>query len=264
MRAFFCDGIACDGFIWKYLWEDLARTLPLTHWHYRGHGRSAMPADPDRIDIPAHADDLTTVRKYVGDPPCVIIGHSMGVQVALEHYRQRPEGVRGLVLICGSFGRVTSTFHGVPVLEHALPKILDAVLKRPNVARAIWSRIPPDIALNLALKWGEIDAEKIRPEDMMPYLSHIAHLDLPMFLRMLRAAGEHSAEELLPEVNVPALIIAGERDTFTPSYLAERMANRMPDAELLMIKHGTHVASIEQPELVDERIAEFIRARVLR
>ena len=24
MRAFFCDGILCDGFIWKYLWNDLA------------------------------------------------------------------------------------------------------------------------------------------------------------------------------------------------------------------------------------------------
>jgi pimeloyl-ACP methyl ester carboxylesterase len=264
VRAFLCDGIACDGFIWKYLWDDLSKVVPLTHWNYRGHGRSAPPADPDRLDITAHGDDLSTVRRFVGDPPCVLIGHSMGVQVCLENYRLQPEKVRGVVLICGSFGRVTETFHGVPILQHVLPRLLTAVLKRPNVARAIWSRIPADVSLNLALKWGEIDAEKIHPEDIMPYLKHVAQLDLPMFLRMLRAAGEHTAEGLLPEVNIPTLIVAGERDTFTPAYLAEQMAMRMPSAQLLMVKHGTHVAAIEQPELVDERIADFIRSRVLR
>ncbi len=264
VRAILCDGIVCDGFIWKYLWDDLAPTVPLTHWHYRGHGRSAAPADPDRIDIPAHADDLTTVRRFVGNPPCVLIGHSMGCQVTLENYRQNPEGVRGIVLICGSFGKVTQTFHGVPVLQWVLPKLIDAVLKRPDVARALWTRIPPDAALKMALRWGEIDPERIHPDDMMPYLRHLTHVDLPMFLRMLRAAGEHTAEDLLPEVNIPVLVVAGERDSFTPSYLSERMAREMPQAELLRVPGGTHVASIEQPELVDERIAEFLRNRVLR
>jgi pimeloyl-ACP methyl ester carboxylesterase len=79
----------CDGFIWKYLWDDLAPTVALTHWHYRGHGRSAAPVDPDRIDISAHADDLSAVRRHIGNPPCVIIGHSMGCQVALENYRRK-------------------------------------------------------------------------------------------------------------------------------------------------------------------------------
>jgi pimeloyl-ACP methyl ester carboxylesterase len=263
VRAILCDGIVCDGFIWKYLWDDLAPVLPLTHWHYRGHGRSAAPADPDRIDIAAHAEDLTTVRQFVGNPPCVIIGHSMGCQVALENYRQNPEGVRGIVLICGSFGKVTETFHGIPILQWVLPGLLDNVLKRPNLARAIWTRIPPDTALKLALRWGEIDPARINPDDMMPYLRHMTHVDLPMFLRMLRAAGEHSAEDLLPEVNVPALVVAGEKDTFTPAYLAKRMAREMPQGELLMVEGGTHVASLEQAPLVDARIAEFIRGRVL-
>jgi pimeloyl-ACP methyl ester carboxylesterase len=262
-RAFLCDGIVCDGFIWKYLWDDLAPVVPVTHWHYRGHGRSAAPADPDRIDIPAHADDLSTVRRYVGNPPCVLIGHSMGCQVALEGYRQNPEGVRGIILICGSFGRVTETFHGVPILQWILPKLLGAVLRRPNVARALWTRVPPDTALKMALRWGEIDPERINPDDMLPYLRHMTHVDLPMFLRMLRAAGEHTAEDLLREVNVPVLVVAGERDSFTPSYLSERIAREMPRAELLRVERGTHCASIEQPELVDGRIIRFLRERVL-
>ena len=258
-----CDGVLCDGFIWKYLWDDVAPAIPLVHWHYRGHGRSAAPVDPDRIDIAAHAEDLGCVRDHVGDPPVVLFGHSMGCQVALEAYRQRPARVRGLVLLCGSFGNVTSTFHGVPMLELVLPKLLDLALKAPEVVRAVWSSIPPQLALKIALKAGEIDPARVHAEDILPYLSHMTHVDFPMFLRMLRAAGEHTAADLLAHVEVPVLVVAGDRDTFTPSFLASEMAEAMPRAELLMVAGGTHVAPIEQPELIDARILQFLRDRVL-
>jgi pimeloyl-ACP methyl ester carboxylesterase len=84
-----------------------------------------------------------------------------------------------------------------------------------------------------------------------------------MFLRMLSAAGEHSAEDLLGTVTVPTLIVAGEKDTFTPAYLAEWMAEKIPGAELFMVRPGTHVAALEQPEVVRDRITEFLRAKVL-
>ncbi|HEU4532878.1 MAG TPA: hypothetical protein VFS00_02125, partial [Polyangiaceae bacterium] len=61
-RAIFCDGILCDGYIWKYLWAAVAARLPVAHWHYRGHGRSSPPADPARVHVADHADDLNRVR----------------------------------------------------------------------------------------------------------------------------------------------------------------------------------------------------------
>lgn len=263
VHAILSDGILCDGFIWKYVWDELAPLVPLIHWNYRGHGRSAPPADPNRIDIGAHADDLDAVRRHVGDPPCVLFGHSMGCQVALEAYRRRPEKVRGLVLLCGSFGNVTSTFHGVPVLELILPKLLDIAQKAPDVVRAVWSRLPPRLALKIALKVGEIDPERVHPEDVLPYLSHMTDVDFPMFLRMLRAAGEHTASDLLAKIEVPVLVVAGERDTFTPAFLATAMTEALPHGELLMVEGGTHVAPIEQPALVDARIKRFLKERVL-
>jgi len=263
VHAILSDGILCDGFIWKYLWTDLADTLPLVHWHYRGHGRSAPPADPNRIDIPAHAEDLGAVRRHVGDPPCVLIGHSMGCQVALEAYRQRPERVRAMALLCGTFGNMTATFHGVPLLDLILPKLLDMAEKAPHVVRAIWSRLPPGLSLKVALKAGEVDPERVHSEDMLPYLLHMTHVDFPMFLRMLRAAGKHSAGDLLGRIEVPVLVVAGERDTFTPAFLAEAMAEAIPTGELLMVRRGTHVTPIEQPELVNARITSFLRDRVL-
>jgi pimeloyl-ACP methyl ester carboxylesterase len=214
--------------------------------------------DKARIDIPSHAADLKAVRDYLGDRPCVLIGHSMGTQVALEEWRRYPANIRGLVLVCGSFGKVTQSFRGMPILDMILPKVMDIVDKQPDIVRALWSRIPPEVALRAALLARDVDPSHVRREDIMPYLKHMTHVDFPMFLRMLRAAGDHSAEDWLSEVAVPTLVVAGEKDTFTPASLSTAMAERIPGAELLMVGGGSHVAPIEQPEVVGGRIRAFV------
>jgi pimeloyl-ACP methyl ester carboxylesterase len=262
VTAILTDGIACDGFIWKYLWDDLARHVDVAHWHYRGHGRSGRPENPEAIELEEHAHDLDAVRKAIGDPDVVLFGHSMGCQVALEAYRLRPEKVRGLVLACGSSGRITHTFKGTNVLAQYLPRVIERVDAHPDIARAIWSRVPPEIALRLALLTGEVDSAAIDPADLLPYMKHMVVMELPMFLRMLRSAGDHSAQDLLPSVDVPVLVIAGDRDSFTPPRYAEEMAAALPKGELLMVPGATHVVPIERKELVSERIEKFLRERV--
>jgi pimeloyl-ACP methyl ester carboxylesterase len=262
LTTILCDGICCDGYIWKYLWEDLAPLSRLCHWNYRGHGRSAPPRDPDRIDIAAHADDLDRVRSHIGDGPVVLVGHSMGCQVILEAFRQRPANVRGLVLICGSSGRVTHTFHGTDLLARALPGLVQFTEAHRGLMRGIWSRIPLEAALKVALTTGEVDKNHLRPEDFMPYLQHVAHMDLLLFLRMLRAAGEYSAEDFLPTIDVPALVVAGKADTFTPYPLAEKLSSAMPKGELATVPRGTHVAPLEQRELVGRWLVRFLRERI--
>jgi pimeloyl-ACP methyl ester carboxylesterase len=253
-----CDGILCDGFIWRYLREELRAVAPVVHWNYRGHGRSGDPVSP-RVDIAQLADDLAAVRAAHRTPRTVLVGHSMGCQVALEHALSYPEGIEAIVLICGSFGRVTHTFHGTPLLGMVLPQLIETVLKFPEVARAFWSRVPPELALKIALATGEVNAERINPADMLPYMQHMTHVDLPLFLRMLRGAGEHSAWDRLRTLQVPVLVVAGERDTFTPAFLARAMSEEIPRGEMLFIPGGTHVASLEHHAFVDAKILEFLR-----
>jgi pimeloyl-ACP methyl ester carboxylesterase len=256
--ALLCDGIACDGFIWKYLWESLATRTRVAHFHYRGHGRSKAPADPANIRVENLAADLASVREALrgpdgSKPEVVLFGHSMGCQVVLEHMRAHAEGVRGIVLICGAPGRVTHTFKDSDALARFLPRAIEAVDKHPRLARALFGSVPPEISLRVAMATGEIDKDLMDPRDLLPYLEHMVDIDLPMFLRMLQAAGEHTAEDLLPAVRVPALVIAGDRDSFTPSRLAEQMAAALPNGELCMMS-ATHVAPLEQRVLVEEKI----------
>ena len=73
----------------------------------------------------------------------------------------------------------------------------------------------------------------------------------------------HDATDLLPSVRVPTLVVAGERDLFTPLARSEEMAKAIPGAELLVLQGGSHAALVEQPETIGAAVEKFLRAHGL-
>ncbi|MGB5695506.1 MAG: alpha/beta hydrolase [Polyangiales bacterium] len=256
------DGIGCDGFAWRYLGPRLARHHRVIHWHFRGHGRSGPPLDRDRLSIEDLSRDLRNVCDYLEAERPVIAAHSMGVQVALEYHRQNPDGVAALILMCGTFGRITTTFHGTDMLDRVLPSVIRAARTFPSVARAVWGRVPAAMAFRVACAGRELDADRIQEEDFQRYWEHSSLMDPDVFLRMLQYAGKHDARGFLPQVEVPTLIIAAEHDTFTPMALAEEMAAAIPNAELEVIEEASHAAPVEQPDRIAERVEDFLSSRL--
>ena len=256
-----CDGIGCDGYVWRYLREDLGSRFCL-HPHYRGHGRTAPPRDPRRVTIEDLADDVACVLDDALVDRAVLVGHSMGVQVALETYRRHGGRVAGLVLLCGAPSHPLRTFRGSDVLDDLLPTIQRWIHRVPRVInRFTRLMLPTRLAYEVASRL-EIRRELVEPADFMPYLEGMARIDARLFVAMLSAAAQHSADELLPEIRVPSLVIAGSRDGFTPPERSRAMAAAIPGAELLEIPNASHTAPIERPRLVDETIRDFVARRI--
>ena len=253
-----CDGIGCDGFIWRYLQDVLTQRGRVIHPHMRGHGLSQRPTDASLVEIRHLADDLNLVLTAERQNPTVVLGHSMGVQVALELWHRYPHHVGALILMCGSYGNPVSTFHDDPTLERILPLIKQAARLGGDRLHRIWKRlIELPIAFNVA-QATEIHPDLTRREDFEPYLKHLATMHPALFFRMLDCAGQHSAEHYLSEINIPALVIAGEHDRFTPARLSEYMAREIPNAGFLLVEDGTHTAPIEHPVLVNLSITDFL------
>jgi pimeloyl-ACP methyl ester carboxylesterase len=258
---FLCDGIGCDGYVWRYLREDLGPRF-CVHAHYRGHGRTAPPRDPRRVTIEDLADDVACVLDDALVERAVLVGHSMGVQVALEIYRRHPARVAGLVLVCGAPSHPLKTFRGSDLLEDLLPTIQKWIHRVPGVINRVTRMVlPTRLAYEVATRL-EIQRELVEPADFMPYLEGMARVDARLFIAMLSAAGQHSADELLPSIDVPCLIIAGGRDGFTPPDRSRAMAAAIPKSELLEIPEASHTAPIERPHLIDETIRDFVSRRI--
>ena len=256
-----CDGIGCDGYVWRHLRHDLGGRH-CVHSHYRGHGRTPSPHDPARVNIEDLADDVACVLDDALVDRAVLIGHSMGVQVALETYRRHAARVAGLVLVCGAASHPLRTFRGSAVLEEWLPVIQKWIHRVPGVINRVTRVIlPTRLAYEVASRL-EIRRELIEPADFMPYLEGMARIDARLFVAMLSAAGRHSADDLLPQVTVPTLVVAGGRDGFTPPERSRAIAAAVPDAEILEIPNASHTAPIEHPQLVNATVRDFLARRI--
>jgi pimeloyl-ACP methyl ester carboxylesterase len=258
-----CDGLGCDGFIWRYLQPALSETQRVVHWHYPGHGRSPPPPDARALSIPSLADDGARVLDAARLKRAVVIGHSMGVQVALEMHRRHRSRLEALVLVCGSSGHPLDTFHDTSVLRTLLPflrRTTDAVPQ--GVSLLARAAVRSGLALELALQF-EVNPKLVHREDLEPYFAHFLSMDPRLFLRTMQAASEHSAEDHLSAVDIPTLVIGGDRDHFTPPWLSRRMALAIPGAELLMVPGGSHTTPLEAPTRVNQAVADFLRRRVL-
>ena len=105
---------------------------------------------------------------------------------------------------------------------------------------------------------GDIDPTKVRVEDVEPYFRHALHVDFQLFVRMLREAGEHSAEDLLQQIRVPTLVVAGSKDTFTPPEVSMAMADSIPGARLFLIPGGSHILPLEERMKLGEVLRDFL------
>jgi pimeloyl-ACP methyl ester carboxylesterase len=258
-----CNGVGVSTFFWDYVGHFFSKTHQVVVWDYKGHGASGEPPSRAPITMASIADDCARVLDANGIDRAVLLGHSMGCQVILEFAHLFPKRTVGLVPMLGAFGHPADTFLD-PRIGRSLYKVAygigTAIPDLLGVASRMVLRKP--IAWQFARLTGLVHPDLCRREDMEPYLEHLARQNVGVFFQTARAAVEHDAGPFLGEIRAPALVVAGERDLFTPRHLSIEMASRLQNAELLEIPRGSHAALIEQPELINLRLEKFLRERV--
>ena len=160
--------------------------------------------------------------------------------------------------ICGSYGNLLDTFHDAPFLKLAFPYIMKAYPRLAKIVTPFWQHMLPTELGFFVATLTEVNGEFIKKEDFFPYLEDLSRVDPGLFIELLGNAQQHSARDFLPSIDVPTLVIAGERDGFTPPWLSKEMARSIPGAEMLMIPSGSHTATLEMPELTSLRLEKWL------
>ncbi len=260
-----CNGLGVSTSYWKYLLPHFARNHQVVTWEYRGHYTSGRPnpLDSENVSMTANAHDLASVLNACEIDKAVLIGHSMGCQVLFEFWRCYPERVAGLVPMCGPYGRPMDTFMlPPPVTTTLVGTLADLTSRVPGLVESVVRPVLRSPLPDIIARMGAINAELASPEDMAPYYANLSRMDLEVFFRMAIEMQKHDAGPWLKKINVPTLIVAGERDTFTPLELSTRMRDEIPDAEMLLLPKGSHAGLIEHPELINLRLEKFLQERV--
>jgi pimeloyl-ACP methyl ester carboxylesterase len=257
-----CNGIGLSTFFWRGLGDYFSRAGDCTFvtWDYPGHGRSPIPEHPRALTIDSCAGDLWAVVDALGCERAVLLGHSMGAQVILEAWRQRPGRVLALVPVLGAAGKV---FDNLPLtrlsalvikLGEANPKLAEKMLRTTLQLPGLWQ-------VMRALRF--VHPDLCPREEFEPWFEHFLNLDLRGYFALCRDMLSHDASDLLAQVDVPVLVVGGEHDLFAPIARSREMAAKIPNAELLVVREGSHAALVEQPELIALTLERFLRSHNL-
>ena len=258
-----CNGIGVSTFFWEYLVERFAAERAVVLWDYRGHGSSSVVGPNQQVGMDQLARDLGAVIRHLDLDRPVLFGHSMGTQVILERYRQEPEQVGALVSVLGTPGHPLDTFNDFRFSRQGFDVALQLFEWFPGLMDVVGKLlVAMPAAFPAASRLKMVDGHYLSRHDLAQYLDHLTVVGFPFFFRMAKEMGEHSARDVLPQVRCPALIVAAEYDSFTPPRLAREMKDKIGDSRLVWLKGASHAGIVEQPEVINAAVEQFLRERV--
>ncbi len=232
----------------------------------RGHGRSHRKK-VRRTTIDQLGRDLGVVLDAtVPTGPAVLLGHSMGGMTIMALARQRPElfGPR----VVGAFLLATSSGG---LVEKGVAGAWIRLLRRVHLLTLLllWFRLWAPLAERFRTRgtasgrafyrrnlFGTDDAD---PQAVTQVQQLLEQTPLPIvaaFYPTLLDHDEHAS--LVAMRSIPVTMLVGDADRLTPASHSRRMAEQLPDAELIVVPGAGHSVNITRPEVVDAALLRLL------
>jgi pimeloyl-ACP methyl ester carboxylesterase len=225
-------GIGGNGAVFDPLMDRLARDHSPLAFDQPGHGRSGALDSLGSIE--AMSEFTRAFLEKLELDPVVLLGHSMGGAVTLEHALRYPRKVRALVL-CSSGARFDIA-HEVLNLHR---RVSEGKERRP-FSRDLFS----SAASTAALRQGFMEDMKTDPR--------ARYGDL-------RACSAWSAADKVDSIDLSCLIMVGGDEQPGVSEQADLLASRIPRAHKVVVPKAGHMLPLEAPEALGDAICSFLR-----
>jgi pimeloyl-ACP methyl ester carboxylesterase len=228
-------GLMCDRAVWEPLLpalQPLVDCLPVEH---------------------GQADSLVVMARQVLDrapPRFAIAGHSMGGRVALEVLRLAPERVERVALLdTGYLPRVA----GAAGEQEAAKRQALLDLARTRGVRA------------MALEWvqGMVHPQRLADTALIDdIVAMFERKSADVFARQIRALLERpDGSDVLRAIRVPALVLVGAEDSWSPPAQHRALAALIPSEPTLdVVPDCGHMSPMERPGEVGAALARWLRA----
>lgn len=217
-----------------------------THaWDQPGYGGSAL-VEP--YDLEQVCGALRQLIESLGGEPMVLVGHSMGGMVAQEAYARFPQLVKALVLgfTSPSFGGGSREFVEKFIAARIAP--LDAGEGMAQIA----ARLMPTMR-----------GAKSRPEGLAHAERIMSGIPPATYRKAVQLLTTFDRREQLLGIRVPTLLIAGADDRTAPASVLERMAQKVPGAEYVLLEGCGHLGPLDQPDEFNDALRGFLERRKL-
>src|SRR5207302_7313941 len=172
-------------------------------------------------------------------------GESLGGMVGLWLAANAPERVDRLVVCCAAA---------------RMPQPED-YSERAKVVRAKGMAAIADMVIG---RWFTPAFQARQPDAVAGIKALLLATPVEGYAATCEALAAMDLRDDLPRIVASTLVIAGAEDKATPLEHSEEIARRIPAAELVVIPDAPHLANIEQPDAVTDKILGHLKARTLQ
>lgn len=209
--------------------DALAADHTVVRWDVRGHAGSDAGDDPARYTPAACVGDMVALLDAVGAERAVLLGHSLGGFLTLECRLAHPDRVRAMVLVGTGPGY------------------------RSDDARAGWNRMCEKMATGF-------DERGLAALGRSAEVDGSVHGDargLALAARGILPQHDDRVMASLPAVDVPTLVIVGERDEMflgSASYFAKKIEG----CEVVVVPEAGHAPNLDRPDAFHAHLRAFL------
>jgi pimeloyl-ACP methyl ester esterase len=242
-------GWCMSSAVWKYQFDGLSSSMRLLAPDLRGHGRSrGISCD---LNFESFATDLVDLCDALNPSKVVLVGWSMGAQIALQSSAELTGRLAGMVLVSA-----TPRFTASDDFPHALACNEASGMRikvQRNTQRALegfYSRLFAD---------GELENHPSGAE-IKQLLSAIASPDTDSALESLDALARTDMRELLSTIAMPTLIMNGTQDRICLPQASTYLKEHIPDARQIEFLGCGHAPFLTQSRQFNTEISRFARS----
>lgn len=253
-------GIGCLINHWHHQIEYFSKKYKVISFDIRGHHKSQPLGNPQNLKISDLVLDIIGLLEHLNVSKAHFAGHSFGAPLLLELFHTRPALVGSMTFINGFSRNPIKGMFGLDVVEPFYFFVKSQYEKAPDLWTTLW-RMAVDNPLSMLLAGiaGGFNLKLTHFKDIEVYARGVARMDLRTFIFLFEELMSFDGEEILPTVDIPALIISGENDNVTPQKFQHEFHSKIVGSELVVVPYGSHCTQLDFPDYINMKIEGFLK-----
>ncbi|MGN6394570.1 MAG: alpha/beta fold hydrolase [Mucilaginibacter sp.] len=209
----------------------------------RGYGKSSLPSsgitrfEDYATDALALMDELKIQNFHVA-------GLSQGGQFIMEIFRQAPHRVKSLIF-CDTFASLDT-----PEAKQARYAAAERMEREGMSGYA-------NESIQKMIKADHVQSMPAVAEHVMNMMLHTSPAAAATAMRA-RCERIDYLDKVLPDIDIPALIIVGRQDEFTPVAKAKEIQQNVQGSKLVIIEDAGHMPNLEHPDEFNKIVLGFL------
>jgi pimeloyl-ACP methyl ester carboxylesterase len=250
---------------WQHNLEFLATQHTVYGLDLVGWGGSRKP--DIKYDIDLWVDQVYDFWQAFVGQPMILVGNSIGSLVALVAAARHPEMAASLVMV--SLPDLSAEQEMIPTPIQPLVNGIKRIILNPPFLHTLFRIVSrPKVARNWA-KIAYANADRVTDDLVDLFLTPAQDKEAPAaFVRIMQGMTSSNfspnIRKLLPEIQIPMLLLWGCEDRMIPPGTAAVLVKLNPRLELVNLEAAGHCAHDEVPDVVNQKIQTWLDSLVVK